>query len=816
MKIPFSQVIGCVVFLACSIMPFQAQNPFVTPKFTADPTARVFNGKLFVYPSTDNAECNEVQGSNGFCMPGYSMFSTDDLVNWTDHGVILDQNDVPWGAKNRYGMWAPDCVKKGDKYYLYYPGIPEDRSAFRRVGVCISDSPTGPFKPQSNYIKGVRGIDPNVLVDDDGQSYLYYGGGTGIGALKVAKLKDNMTEIEGSPKNIEGIPAAGYREASFMFKKDGVYYFTYARVTDHNYEIEYATADNPMGPFKFRGLIMPNIGFGTNHHSVVKYKGEWYLFYHYWSLSNDVHLRSIRADKIEFKPNGDIITKVATLRGIGTPKAGDIIQIDRHNGIEGAQTAWVLGNQPRGFQIEKTTHDGWVRFNNVDFGNGKLKKFYARVSSENSGKLHLRATSKNGPILATLDIPNTGGWESWQTLTTKFKTKTEGLKDIFLTFEGNGDDLFHINWIKFSSKDVKESDKERPEELAGREPKDIINPVAEEDKFRIPKKRGDDVQKIGQIFQIDQVSDKRLCNIRLHNDAKDEGFFVGGTNDEGHVRYNKVDFGKGTLLNFKAKVASNRKGGLIELRVDSIDAPILAQVEISNTGGWRNWELVSGKFTKQVTGVHDVFFTFEGDGSQLFNVDWVKISSTEIPGSDTIDKAYLKDVKVFNPNITTKRSNKILKVGDIIELERNSKINGARVIPVEGNQPDGFEIGYIKPNAYLKFDGIDFGSGNLKDLFAMVSSGSKGGQIEIRLDDLEGKVLATLDVPNTGGWTNWRVMKTPITYQTKGIHNIYCVFKGEGQYLLNVNWLRITSTDIPSSLTPHPLETAKKGYYSQE
>jgi len=142
--------------------------------------------------------------------------------------------------------------------------------------------------------------------------------------------------------------------------KEALKYFTYARVTDHNYEIEYATSKDPMGPFEFKGLIMPNIGFGTNHHSVVEYKGDWYLFYHYWSLSNDEHLRSSRADKIEFKPNGDIVTKIATLRGIGTPKAGDLIQVDRHNGIEGATTEWVKGNQPRGFQIEKTTNNGWV------------------------------------------------------------------------------------------------------------------------------------------------------------------------------------------------------------------------------------------------------------------------------------------------------------------------------------------------------------------------------------------------------------------------------------------------------------------------
>lgn len=427
-----------------------AQNPLVTHMYTADPTARVFDDVLYIYPSHDVKGCTENQGSNGFCMPDYHIFSTTDLINYKDHGVTLDQNDVPWGQKDMFGMWAPDCIKKGNKYYYYYPGMPSDKSAFRRVGVGVSDSPTGPFTWEKDYIKDVQGIDPNPFIDDDGKAYLYYGGGKGTGALKVAELKSNMKEIKGTPKSIKGIPEDGYREASFMFKKNDIYYFSWARVNQNNYEIEYGISDNPMGPFNYQGVIMPNIGNGTNHHSIVEYKGKWYLFYHNWSLSNHNRLRSMRADEITFNEDGSIVPKVATLRGIGTPKAGDLIQLDRYNDLVHAKISLLKEQYGKGWQIDHIKAYGWVQFNSVLFEKGKQNKLTARISSgSNGGILELHTDNPKGPLLAKIEVTNTGGWDNWKEVSASFINQTEGVKNIFVTFKGPKGYLYNIDWIKF-------------------------------------------------------------------------------------------------------------------------------------------------------------------------------------------------------------------------------------------------------------------------------------------------------------------------------------------------------------------------------
>ncbi len=427
-----------------------AQNPLVTHMYTADPTARVFNNTLYVYPSHDVEGCTEEQGSNGFCMPDYHIFSTTDLVNYKDHGRVLDQNEVPWGAKDKFGMWAPDCIENGGKYYYYFPGIPKDKSSFRRIGVGVSDSPTGPFKWEENYISEVHGIDPNPFVDDNGKVYLYYGGGKGTGALKVIELKNNMIEPKGKPKVIEGIPEYGYREASFMFKRNGIYYFTWARVNQNNYELEYGTSDNPLGPFKFQGVIMPNIGNGTNHHSIVNYKGKWYVFYHYWSISDNNRLRSMRAEEIEFNKDGNIVPKEATLRGIGMPKAGDLIHLDRYNNLVNAKVGLIKDQPVKSWQITHVKAYGWVQFNSVLFEKGKQNTFTARVSSgTNGGQLELHIDNPKGPLLAKIEVKNTGGWDSWKELSVPFIGKTKGVKDIYATFKGNNGYLYNIDWIKF-------------------------------------------------------------------------------------------------------------------------------------------------------------------------------------------------------------------------------------------------------------------------------------------------------------------------------------------------------------------------------
>ena len=440
------KVIQLMLF-TIALTQLYAQNPLVTHMYTADPTARVFNDKLYIYPSSDMVPPKGVKADR-FCMPGYHMFSLENGSTWKDHGWILKENEVPWGVKDKYAMWAPDCIEKDGKYYYYYPAGPKDKSAFRRIGVGVSNTPTGPFKWEENYIEGLNGIDPGLLVDDNGQTYLYYASGHEI---RVAQLKENMKEVKGTSSLVEGLPT-GYKEGPFPFKYNGKYYLTFAHVFhDENYTIGFAIGDSPLGPFRYGGKIMDNIGIGTNHHSVVKYKDQWILFYHGWELSGHKRLRSMCADYLTFNKKG-IINKVKpTRRGIGTPRVGDTIQIDRHNGIKNAKINAVGGNEPNGWMVTDTGMMSNVRFNRVDFGKkGSVKKIKARIASgHRTGKIEIHIKGEKGPKIAEFKVSNTGGWNSWQTIETTPLNQTEGVQDIVVVFVSEWGDtkLVNLNWL---------------------------------------------------------------------------------------------------------------------------------------------------------------------------------------------------------------------------------------------------------------------------------------------------------------------------------------------------------------------------------
>ncbi|MDR0693830.1 MAG: family 43 glycosylhydrolase, partial [Prevotellaceae bacterium] len=266
-----------------------AQNPFILDQFTADPTARVFEGKVYVYPSHDIPSPIE-QLKEWFCMADYHVFSSENLTDWTDHGMIVSQDNVPWVNEQSYSMWAPDCIYRDGKYYFYFPAMVKDTLIGRgtMVGVAISDKPYGPFTPQPEPIKGAYGIDPCTLIDKDGQAYIYW---AGFGGLLGAKLKDNMTELDGMPVVIAELPAGdkGLKEGPFVFERNGIYYFTFPWVKNNTTELlAYAMGDNPLGPFTMvEDAIMDEspTGCWTNHHSIIEYNGQWYLFYHHNDLS---------------------------------------------------------------------------------------------------------------------------------------------------------------------------------------------------------------------------------------------------------------------------------------------------------------------------------------------------------------------------------------------------------------------------------------------------------------------------------------------------------------------------------------------------
>jgi hypothetical protein len=424
-----------------------ATNPLIMDQFTADPTARVFEGKVYVYPSHDIKAPPEYKGRpDWFVMEDYHVFSSENLADWTDHGVILAQTTVPWTNPTSYAMWAPDCVFKDGKYYFYFPATA--KSGGMRIGVAVADKPYGPFKPEANYIEGLSGIDPNVLIDKDGTAYLYYAeAGKG---LAVAKLKPNMKEIDGAPVPIANLPKKGLQEGPFPLERNGIYYLTYPHVENKIERLEYATSKSPMGPFEWRGVILDESASGcwTVHHSLVQFKGQWYLFYHDRDLSPDFDKnRSIRADKLFFNADGTIQKVIPTLRGVGIVAAASQIQIDRYSATSGKEVAVSYldaANTHAGWMTTFSAPKSWVRFNEVDFGTGNQKSVQVRAKATDGSVLEIRLDQADGPVLGRVEI---GRGNDWTNASGNVKNIPAGVHDLIVIQAGGAP--VEVDWVTF-------------------------------------------------------------------------------------------------------------------------------------------------------------------------------------------------------------------------------------------------------------------------------------------------------------------------------------------------------------------------------
>ena len=439
MKHPFLLLLAALSLSTASF----ATNPFVTDQFTADPTARVFEGKVYVYPSHDIREPPGYKGRpNWFVMEDYHVFSSENLNDWQDHGVILTRSDVPWADQSAYAMWAPDCVFKDGKYYFYFPAMAKDGGGMR-IGVAISDKPYGPFKPQATPIEGVRGIDPGIFIDKDGSAYMSWGYKDN---LFIAKLKPNMLEIDGEPRAIDNLPKKGLQEGPFQFERNGIYYFTYPHKANNVERLEYATSPAPLGPFTWAGVFLDESPSGcwTVHQSVVEYKGQWYLFYHDRDLSPDFDKRrSIRAEKLYFNADGSIRKVTPTLRGIGVVPAASEIQIDRYSGGEGVRVSFLDAANPHaGWKTSFSGEKSWVRFNEVDFGKGKQKAIEVRGRSISNRVLEIRLDRPDGPVIGNVMV---GTSTDFRLSRGSAKKIPAGVHDLIVT----GAEGAEVDWVRF-------------------------------------------------------------------------------------------------------------------------------------------------------------------------------------------------------------------------------------------------------------------------------------------------------------------------------------------------------------------------------
>jgi hypothetical protein len=424
-----------------------AQNPIIRDQFSADPTARVFGDKVYLFPSHDIL-AKEGRGRVGwFCMEDYHVFSSSDLTSWTDHGVIVSQNKVNWVDSTSYSMWAPDCIEKNGKYYFYFPAsVKAGSGRGSSIGVAIADNPAGPYTPQSEPIKNVRGIDPNIFIDKDGQAYIYWA----MGNISVAKLNANMLELESDPRVVGELPSQGLKEGPFLFERKGIYYMTYPHVQNKIERLEYATSNNLMGPFKVTGVIMDEspTGCWTNHHSIIEFNNQWYLFYHENDLSPKFDKnRSVRIDSLFFNSDGTIRKVKPTLRGVGITSASRQIEIDRYSHISPGGISVAFLDTLNTFGGWKTIFDkqnAWAQYNAVDFGKDKFKNVVVKATSKTGGILQIKLNSTKGPVIAQVKIPK---GNEWSTVKAALKGQKSGVQNLVVILNENK--VVEVDWISF-------------------------------------------------------------------------------------------------------------------------------------------------------------------------------------------------------------------------------------------------------------------------------------------------------------------------------------------------------------------------------
>jgi arabinoxylan arabinofuranohydrolase len=439
----------------------RAENPIIQTNFTADPAPMVYNGTVYLYTSHDEADASE------FHMVNWKLYTSTDMVNWTDHGTVASLATFPWAVQTN-DAWAPQIVPRDGKFYLYAP-ISVAGNPKNVIAVAVADSPLGPFKDALGHpliAKATGNIDPTVFIDDDGQAYLYWGNPN----LWYVKLNRDMISYSGPIVKVDSKPQ-NYQEGPWFYKRNGKYYMAYASHCCPE-GIGYAMSNTPTGPWEYKGLIMaPDARSSGNHPGIIDYKGSSYVFGFNYRLNfalTSVHRerRSVCAAKLNYNADGTIPT-LPWWNEQGVQQVGTLNPFQRNEAEtiaweSGATTEpWQTGvrtaqDDKTGVYVTNITNGSYIKVNGVDFGNRGASSFTASVASgakagaPNAGSIELHLDSISGPVIGTLSIPDTGGWNNWQTKSTPISS-VAGMHDLFLVFKGEATgQLFNFDYWQFN------------------------------------------------------------------------------------------------------------------------------------------------------------------------------------------------------------------------------------------------------------------------------------------------------------------------------------------------------------------------------
>jgi hypothetical protein len=424
-------------YLVSAALVGQAQNPIIQTKFTADPAPMVYRDTVFLYTSHDEDD------AKGFKMYNWLLYTSTDMVNWTDRGPVASTKSFSWSPQN--GAWAPQCIARNGKFYLYCP------IHVKGIGVLVSDSPYGPFtdplgKP---LIKNsMDDIDPTVYIDDDGQAYLYWGNPN----LYYVKLNEDMISYSGDIVKSPTKPK-DYQEGPWFYKRKDKYYVAYASTCCPE-GIGYSMSTSPTGPWNYTGTLMDHSPKSNgNHPGIIDYKGNSYLFGFNYAISKALspthtERRSVCVAKLTYNPDGTIqqlpfwaeegVERVATLNPYQRTEAETIA------GSQGLKTS----KGPNGMYVTSIESGDYIKVKGVDFEKG-AKEFMASVaSSAASSAIEIHLDNPTGALLGTLQVQNTGNLASWVVQSCKVSRKS-GIHDVYFVFKAADNNSLRFDWWQF-------------------------------------------------------------------------------------------------------------------------------------------------------------------------------------------------------------------------------------------------------------------------------------------------------------------------------------------------------------------------------
>lgn len=417
-----------------------SQNPIIQTHFTADPAPMVYNDTLFLFVGCDEKDAP----NNAYLMREYRLYTTTDMVNWTDCGAKLRTSDFKWSAGDAS---AAQCIERNGKFYWFISSQNKNNPG-SAIGVAVGNSLFGPFKDalgdglvtnkMTTYAShSWDDLDPTVFTDDNNQTYLYWGNGV----CYFAKLNDDMISLASPILAIDAKDVKAFNgqftEAPWLYKRNGQYYLVYASKFPEC--ICYATAQKAEGPWKYGGVLMPTEkGSNTNHPGIVDYKGNSYFFYHNDALpGGHSYCRSVCVEQFNYNPDGSIPQLHMTEQGI-TKGVGVLNPFCR---VEAETMAWSQGvvtdySANRGIIVTDIHSGDYIKVRDVDFGKNKATTIKAAVSSRyHGGKIEVHTDAQDGELIATIIAPYTGEWENWTEVSAAVKA-VSGVHDLYFVFIG--------------------------------------------------------------------------------------------------------------------------------------------------------------------------------------------------------------------------------------------------------------------------------------------------------------------------------------------------------------------------------------------